>query len=97
MNQALSQRSVRSGITQKITSLSFYCSFSCSSRWGQERRDDPLKAYISVDEEINQIISRLRKGTQRGLLGHPSLTCKWNGGTERGPGVRCKEGKRDGA
>lgn len=32
---------------------------------GDERRDGTLKAYISVDEEINQIISGVRKGAQR--------------------------------
>lgn len=36
-----------------------------SISWGWERRDGPLKAYISVDGEINQIISGVRKRAQR--------------------------------
>lgn len=66
MNQALWQGSVGCGITRRITSLSFYCSLSHLGRLGtREARWSSKKAYISVDEEINQIISGVRKGAQR--------------------------------
>lgn len=54
--------------------------------------------YISVEGEITQIISGVRKGAQR----EPSLAAAlWDVNAtvalKGGPGVRCKEGKRDGA